>query len=692
MEKGIFYTFTAFSVVVLIVLCGFCFKQEMETRGYTYKDDISDYISEYDKECLIPVTQEYDLISNELIVESDDLNYKDAEQIAEKYNADIVGRIRAIHQYQIRFKKEGESYIQDRKLQLEEEPNIDDVYYNLAYEAVKEIPDNNYALDSDWWQEAVELPEVWTSYMPSQSVNVGVIDSFLDYNHLDLGISATRTHIQESSDFPSLLELRNFYNNNMGSHICQDPVSCVFCSQKDHGTHVSGIISAKNNGIGVLGANFNANTYFTTLWQYQIKDGNQLEMYDSTLTLENAILQLVEDDCRVINMSFNSSEPSEMTDYEIDSTECLNSFLKDLENNGHDFLLIKAAGNNNMDAGNFAMNRMLINGETSRKHTIIVGAVNNNALQKNDNYTMYEMADYSNIGDSVDLVAPGSYMKSTTYGNEYEYMSGTSMAAPVVTGIASIVYSINPSCSYAEVKDILINCTENWGSKNGKNYPMVNALDAVLSNPNVNEPIIVNEEESIVESVVDEISEETIEIETEEKMEEIEEIEETEFNEKTSKNYVSKFSQIDKRMLQAIIGNSEKQVEEYFGNEYFQIYLHLYNYEISIPTHPEFTYKLHNYFFLDNPEKTDQYDYLNNRLYVNYEVTVDDTLNGELTYFISLIFSNGIYYSDGTSYFALREDEQYVTSNTNVYRDYDTLYNKCYLKNKERYNMSVIEP
>ena len=59
----------------------------------------------------------------------------------------------------------------------------------------------------------------------------------------------------------------------------------------------------------------------------------------------------------------------------------------------------------------------------------------------------------SNFGaKSVDLAAPGSYILSTVSGNKYSYMSGTSMAAPMVTGAAAMLYSYDSGLAVTEIK------------------------------------------------------------------------------------------------------------------------------------------------------------------------------------------------------------------------------------------------
>ena len=63
----------------------------------------------------------------------------------------------------------------------------------------------------------------------------------------------------------------------------------------------------------------------------------------------------------------------------------------------------------------------------------------------------------SNYGvRSVDLAAPGNYILSTITGNDYAYMSGTSMAAPMVTGTAAMLYSCDASLSLMDVRNRIL--------------------------------------------------------------------------------------------------------------------------------------------------------------------------------------------------------------------------------------------
>lgn len=123
---------------------------------------------------------------------------------------------------------------------------------------------------------------------------------------------------------------------------------------------------------------------------------------------------------------------------------------------------------------------------------IVVGAVQNaGAHSKNGcQHTGYEITSYSNRGNRVDIVAPGGDNKNPDFrdseiystvpdGSGYGYMSGTSMAAPHVAGVAAMIFGIDPTFTAEEVKDIIVStATGSYGSVK-EQYPLLNARMAV---------------------------------------------------------------------------------------------------------------------------------------------------------------------------------------------------------------------
>jgi subtilisin family serine protease len=114
-------------------------------------------------------------------------------------------------------------------------------------------------------------------------------------------------------------------------------------------------------------------------------------------------------------------------------------------------LLVNAAGNDGRDLaieGSFP-SRFLLDGDTAR-HWIQVGA---SSWRGGDRLT----AEFSNYGrDHVHVFAPGVDILSASPGNEYDAASGTSFAAPVVTGIAALLMSYFPELEPRDVRRIII--------------------------------------------------------------------------------------------------------------------------------------------------------------------------------------------------------------------------------------------
>jgi subtilisin family serine protease len=137
-------------------------------------------------------------------------------------------------------------------------------------------------------------------------------------------------------------------------------------------------------------------------------------------------------------------------------------------------IVLVAAAGNSYGQNNDAIPSYPAN--TQSPNVISVAATNARGL----------LADYSNFGPkTVDLVAPGSDILSTSpaliKGAEYEYMDGTSMAAPVVAGVAALVASANTSAKPTLIRDIILSTVKPLPSVKGKvlSGGLVDAYSAV---------------------------------------------------------------------------------------------------------------------------------------------------------------------------------------------------------------------
>ncbi|HJT74913.1 MAG TPA: S8 family peptidase, partial [Chitinophaga sp.] len=200
-----------------------------------------------------------------------------------------------------------------------------------------------------------------------------------------------------------------------------------------HGTHVSGIIAAvRNNSTGIDGIADNVRIMPVKA----VPDGDER---DKDVAL--AIRYAVDNGARIINMSFGKgfSPHKDWVDDAIRYAEEKN------------VLLIHAAGNdgNNNDSVDNFPNPVFAD-HTIASNYITVGASSNGKQGG-------KVAGFSNYGKkSVDLFAPGVQIYSTVPGgNKYGSASGTSMASPVVAGVAALVLSYYPNLSARQLKYVL---------------------------------------------------------------------------------------------------------------------------------------------------------------------------------------------------------------------------------------------
>jgi subtilisin family serine protease len=199
-----------------------------------------------------------------------------------------------------------------------------------------------------------------------------------------------------------------------------------------HGTHVAGIIGAqRDNGIGADGVANNVKVMMIRA----VPDGDE---YDKDIAL--AIKYAVDNGAKVINMSFGKgiSPEKKWVDEAVRYAE-----LKDV-------LIVHAAGNdaeNTDSTGNFP-NPELKQLKRKASNFITVGASSDPKVSGD------YVADFSNYGkNTVDVFAPGVKIYSTVPGGHtYGFLKGTSMASPVVAGVAAVIRSYFPELSARQVK------------------------------------------------------------------------------------------------------------------------------------------------------------------------------------------------------------------------------------------------
>ena len=200
-----------------------------------------------------------------------------------------------------------------------------------------------------------------------------------------------------------------------------------------HGTHVAGVIAAAHNGIGIKGVSNQAELMILRV----VPNGDERDK-----DVANAIRYAVENGADIINMSFGKAF-SPHKPYVDEAVKFADSM---------GVLMIHAAGNDaiDIDDEDHFPRKRYADGSGEALHWITVGASSWEGEQ-------YFAADFSNYGrDGVDVFAPGVDIYSSSPSDSYKYDSGTSMAAPVVTGIASIIMAYYPELTPLEVKDVIL--------------------------------------------------------------------------------------------------------------------------------------------------------------------------------------------------------------------------------------------
>jgi subtilisin family serine protease len=201
----------------------------------------------------------------------------------------------------------------------------------------------------------------------------------------------------------------------------------------EHGTHVSGIIGATRDDSGGVDGIAPA---VRIMMVRAIPDGDERDK-----DVANAIRFAVDHGARVINMSFGKPFSPEKP--------AVDAAVRYAD--GHGVLMVHAAGNdgvNEDDSLSYPSPRYLDGGHA--ENWIEVGA----STWRGGDSLAASFTNYSH--DLVDVFAPGVDILSTVPGNHFERESGTSMAAPVVTGLAALLLAYYPSLTVSDVKRIIL--------------------------------------------------------------------------------------------------------------------------------------------------------------------------------------------------------------------------------------------
>lgn len=276
----------------------------------------------------------------------------------------------------------------------------------------------------------------WATTTGSENLVVAVLDSGVDYNHEDLKPNMwTRPASMEAyqdDDLGTIDDERGFNAIDNAS----DPMD-----QNGHGTHCAGIIGAEGeNNIGIAGVNWKVR-----IMPLKFMNAGGFGTTKDAIEAINYVIARKKDgvNVRIISASWGSTQKSRALEEVI---------RKAYES---DILFVAAAGNAS------------VNNDRSPHYPSsynVPNVVSVAALDRND-----QLATFSNWGvKSVAVAAPGVDILSTWLGNAYEEKSGTSMATPVVSGVAALIVSQHPRMSVDDLRKKLLASTDPIVALKGK--------------------------------------------------------------------------------------------------------------------------------------------------------------------------------------------------------------------------------
>lgn len=382
--------------------------------------------------------------------------------IIDSVGGTFVGYLPLIDRYQVKVGKGTFEQLQAKCATLME---YDEVMYAASDIYIKKestdsvVPDDPWYVDifsdysntygwsevnpsgSNWHLKTIQAPSAWAYNDYFSTINIGIVDSGFETEHEDLAgkISFPKKWL-EKSNIPD-----------------------------KHGTHVSGIIGATaNNQKGITGICWNSNLICVD-WEAE-----ENQHWISDLRIYTGFIYAVKAGAKVINFSLGSAGSFTVADTEKFITKVgmnieariFSLTMAKLLRRGYDFIAVQSAGNGSEDGyaidsfyngsfctinSNNVMTCLGVKKQEVLDRIIVVGSVRNCGSDE------FEQSSFSDGGSQVDICAPGSNIFSTvlTENGGYSNLSGTSMSAPMVTGVTAMVWSVNPKLTGSEVRNIV---------------------------------------------------------------------------------------------------------------------------------------------------------------------------------------------------------------------------------------------
>ncbi|OGY84927.1 MAG: hypothetical protein A3F54_04240 [Candidatus Kerfeldbacteria bacterium RIFCSPHIGHO2_12_FULL_48_17] len=307
--------------------------------------------------------------------------------------------------------------------------------YILGENVIPKDPDYASA-KNNWWLKKINAEPAWEIELGRSSTLVGVVDAGFDFKHPDLGGTFTVARANYSNEDLKI-------SNNHGTH-----VSGIIAMQLNNDRGMTGIaprtriVPAKTHSMARVADAFRFFARCPSVKVISISMGNNWWSTNAWRAQNNL-------------PALTAAEKKKISD---DIDVILAPAVTLLAQK--DKLIVHSAGN---DAGDATLNTLNFDS------VVTVAATD----------TTDALANFSNKGPRVDIAAPGKDIYSTIT-DKYDYMSGTSMATPLVAGVAALIRAERPALTAAQVKEILTDTAEPAAALAAESFGRVDAWRALL--------------------------------------------------------------------------------------------------------------------------------------------------------------------------------------------------------------------
>ena len=282
-------------------------------------------------------------------------------------------------------------------------------------------------LQGEQWAVApgsvLNLPDAW-QLTRGRGVTVAIVDSGARLDHADLAPNIW-TNFDEIPGNRIDDDHNGYVDDVHGVDLTSKQRGQDIRDGHGHGTHVAGIVAAASNGRGVVGVAPQAKLMVIKVLDDQLA-GN-------TGAVAEGIRYAAANGARVINLSLGGDDADGRMNEAVEAAADANT------------LVVASAGNDGRDI------------DERPSYPAAIPAANLLAVASTDPQTGRGISEFSNFGRlTVQVAAPGAEVLSSSRDGGYEIKSGTSMAAPMVTGVAALAASVNPSLSAVELRSLLM--------------------------------------------------------------------------------------------------------------------------------------------------------------------------------------------------------------------------------------------